>query len=269
MNKYGEFFPILKEAVYRSGEILLSNLGKLSGSEISTKKKNDFVTSVDKESEDTIIEILSKETPHYDILAEESSPKERSGEYRWIIDPLDGTTNYINCFPFFSISIALARGDEILLGIVYEPIRKELFYAEKGKGAYLNNERIFVSKKENLDECFLATGFPFKAHNYIDGYLNIFREMFLRSSGVRRAGSAVLDLCYTGCGRFDGFWEMKLSPWDVAAGSLLIKEAGGEVTDWNGGNDYIFGGTIVGSNGRIHKQMVSIIKEKFVTDELN
>ncbi len=266
MKNYRDLFPIVKKAVYAGSEILLSNLGKLSLKDIGLKAKNDFVTKVDRKSEDCIVEILKQKTPEFDILTEETPPDKIKGEYRWIIDPLDGTTNYIRSFPFFSISIALEKKNEIVLGIVYDPLRKEMFSAEKGEGAFLNDERISVSKRIVLNECFLATGFPFKAHNHIDGYLKIFREMFMKSSGIRRAGSAVLDLCYTACGRFDGFWEMKLSPWDVAAGSLFVKEAGGRVTDWNGEEDYVFGGTIVGSNGNIHSEMLSIIRGYYDDD---
>jgi len=263
MSKYIELIPTIKKAIYAGGEILLSNLGKLSQKDIGSKGKNDFVTKVDKESEECIVEILSQRTPEFDILTEETKPEETKNEYRWIIDPLDGTTNYIHSFPFFSISIALEKNSEIVLGMVFEPLRRELFFAENGEGAFLNDKRIYVSKRKTLSESFLATGFPFRAHNHIDMYLRIFREMFLNSSGIRRAGSAVLDLCYTACGRLDGFWEMKLSPWDVAAGSLIIQEAGGKVSDWNGEEDYIFGGTIVGSNGNIHSEMLSILKGKF------
>ncbi|TES92855.1 MAG: inositol monophosphatase [Candidatus Cloacimonadota bacterium] len=243
--------------------MLLSNLGKLTHLDIDTKAKNDFVTKVDKESEECIVRILKEKTPDFDILTEETTPGEMKGEYKWIIDPLDGTTNYIHSFPFFAISIALEEKGNIVLGLVYDPLRKELFFAEKGEGAFLNDKKISVSKRSKLGECFLATGFPFRAHSYIDGYLKIFKEMFLKSSGVRRAGSAVLDLAYTACGRLDGFWEMKLSPWDVAAGSLIIKEAGGKVSDWEGGEGYIFTGNIVGSNGHIHTEMLAIIKEHF------
>jgi len=260
---FSELLPTIKKAVLEGGEILLANLDKLSQSDIDIKGKNDFVTRIDKESEELIVRILKGRTPDFDILTEESTPEEKKSEYRWIIDPLDGTTNYIHSFPFFAVSVALEEKGEIVLGMVYDPLRKELFYTEKGKGAFLNDKAIHVSKREVLDECFLATGFPFKAHSHLDGYLKTFREMFLRSSGLRRAGSAVLDLCYTACGRFDGFWEMRLSAWDVAAGSLLIKEAGGKVSDWKGGEDYLFSGTIVGSNGYIHNEMLSIIKEQF------
>ncbi|OQX55134.1 MAG: hypothetical protein B5M53_04740 [Candidatus Cloacimonas sp. 4484_209] len=263
MVEFSGLVPIIKKAVYAGGEILIKNMGKLTQSDIDIKAKNDFVTRVDKQSEDCIVGILKEKTPDFDILTEESKPLVTKSRYRWIIDPLDGTTNYIHSFPFFAISIALEEAGTIVLGMVYEPIRKELFFAEKGKGAYLNGKKIKVSTKISLEESFLATGFPFRAHNYIDTYLGIFKEMFLNSSGIRRAGSAVLDLCYTACGRLDGFWEMGLSAWDVAAGSLFINEAGGRVTDWEGGCDYIIGRTIVGSNGNIHEDMLSIIKKKY------
>lgn len=264
MGKYTKLLPTIKKALYAGGEILLSNLGKLTHLDIDTKAKNDFVTKVDKESEECIVGILKEKTPDFDILTEETTPDEMKSECRWIIDPLDGTTNYIHSFPFFAISIALEEKGNIVLGLVYDPLRKELFSAEKGEGAFLNDRKISVSMRSTLGECFLATGFPFRAHSYIDGYLKIFKEMFLRSSGVRRAGSAVLDLAYTACGRLDGFWEMKLSPWDVAAGSLIIKEAGGKVSDWEGGKGYIFTGNIVGSNSHIHTEMLAIIKKQFI-----
>ncbi|TET18594.1 MAG: inositol monophosphatase, partial [Candidatus Cloacimonadota bacterium] len=226
MGKFSELFPIIKKAVYAGGEILLENLGKLSAMDINTKGKNDFVTKVDKQSEDCIVKILKKQTHDYDILTEETPPEDMKKEFRWIVDPLDGTTNYIHNFPFFAISIALEEKGTIVLGVVYDPLREELFFAERGKGAFLNDRRIYVTQRKAMSESFLATGFPFREHKCIDKYLKIFREMFLRSSGIRRAGSAVLDLCYTACGRLDGCWEIGLSPWDVAAGSLLVEEAG-------------------------------------------
>jgi myo-inositol-1(or 4)-monophosphatase len=258
-----EYIDIAKSAAFAAGKILRENLGTLSGSDIAAKGTNDFVTRIDRESERSIIDILQKRTPDFDILTEETPPEDSQARWRWIIDPLDGTTNYIHSFPCFAVSIALEEEGSMVLGLVLDPLRDELFIAEKGKGALLNGHRIAVTKREQLGECFLATGFPFREHARIDPYLKVFREMFLRTSGVRRAGSAVLDLAFTACGRFDGFWEMGLSPWDVAAGSLLITEAGGKVTDWNGGDDYLFGRTIVGSNGLIHPAMLTIIRDHF------
>ncbi len=252
-----------KTAAFAAGKILMENLGTLSRSEIDTKGRNDFVTRVDRESEASIVGILKDHTPDFDILTEETPPQDSQAPCRWIIDPLDGTTNYIHSFPFFAVSIALEEQGGMVLGVVLDPLREELFVAEKGKGALLNGEPITVTKRRSLEACFLATGFPFREHARIDPYLRVFRELFLSTSGVRRAGSAVLDLAYTACGRFDGFWEMGLSPWDVAAGSILIEEAGGRVTDWDGGTDYLFGRTVVGSNGSIHPEMVSIIQHAF------
>jgi myo-inositol-1(or 4)-monophosphatase len=258
-----ELMSIAKSAANAAGKILMENLGKLSRSDIDAKGANDFVTRVDRESERSIIDILKNHTPDFDILTEETPPEDSHARCRWIIDPLDGTTNYIHGFPCFAVSIALEEERRMVLGVVLDPLREELFVTEKGKGALLNGCSITVTKRKELGECFLATGFPFREHTRIDPYLSVFREMFLRTSGVRRAGSAVLDLAYTACGRFDGFWEMGLSPWDVAAGSLLIQEAGGSVTDWDGGDDYLFGRTIVGSNGLIHRAMVATIQEHF------
>jgi myo-inositol-1(or 4)-monophosphatase len=254
---------IAKSAVLEAGKILRKNLGSLSQSDIDAKGMNDFVTRVDTESERCIVDMLQRGSPECDILTEETPPEASQARSRWIIDPLDGTTNYIHSFPCFAISIALEEQGSMVLGVVFDPLREELFIAEKGKGALLNGRSIAVSKRKELGDSFLATGFPFREHTRIDPYLKVFREMFLRTSGQRRAGSAVLDLAYTACGRFDGFWEMGLSPWDVAAGSLLISEAGGKVSDWNGGDDYLFGRTVVGSNGLIHKDMLAIIRAHF------
>lgn len=262
---YSDLLSAAQSAIFAGGKILLDNLGKLSHLDIDEKGANDFVTKVDTDSEQCIVRILKKHTPDFDILTEETPPVDMKGSCRWIIDPLDGTTNYIHSFPCFAISIALEEQGDIVLGVVFDPLREELFFAEKGKGAFLNDARIVCSKRASLGESFLATGFPFREHTRIDPYLKVFREMFLKTSGVRRAGAAVLDLAYTACGRFDGFWEMGLSPWDVAAGSLLVTEAGGEVSDWDGGDEYLFGRTIVGSNGLIHRDMLSIITDHFIS----
>lgn len=254
---------VARTAVSAAGKILMKNLGTLTRSDIDEKGMNDFVTRVDTESENAIIDVLQKHTPDFDILTEETPPDDPRGSCRWIIDPLDGTTNYIHSFPCFAVSIALQKEGSMVIGVVFDPLRAELFTAEKGKGAFLNGSTINVSTRSTLADSFLATGFPFREHERIDPYLKVFREMFLTTSGVRRAGSAVLDLAYTACGRFDGFWEMGLSPWDVAAGSLLIAEAGGTVSDWDGGDDFLFGKTIVGSNGHIHREMLAIISRNF------
>jgi myo-inositol-1(or 4)-monophosphatase len=258
-----DLLNVAKSAVLEAGKILRKNLGTLSRSDIDAKGMNDFVTRVDMESEQCIVDILKRRSPECGILTEETPPEDTKQSTRWIIDPLDGTTNYIHSFPCFAISIALEEHGTMILAVVLDPLREELFIAEKGKGALLNGHSIAVSKRDKLGDSFLATGFPFREHTRIDPYLKVFKEMFLRTSGVRRAGSAVLDLAYTACGRFDGFWEMGLSPWDVAAGSLLITEAGGKVSDWNGGDDYLFGKTVVGSNGFIHKEMLTIIRDYF------
>jgi myo-inositol-1(or 4)-monophosphatase len=189
--------------------------------------------------------------------------KERGGEtYRWIIDPLDGTTNYIHGYPVFSISIALEYKEEIIVGVILDPLRNELFWTEKGTGAYLNCLPIEVSKM-NVGESLVATGFPFRSKEMVDTYLKLFKNIFLKVSDLRRAGSAALDLAYVACGRCDGFFELGLSPWDVAAGSLLMKEAGGIVTDLGGGNDYIWTGNIVAGNPLVHREILTEVKKVF------
>ena len=201
-------------------------------------------------------------------MAEESLKECGKETYRWIIDPLDGTTNYIHGYPVFSISIALEYDGEIIVGIIFDPLRNELFWTEKGSGAYLNCLPIETSQV-NISESLITTGFPFRSKEMIDRYLQLFKNIFLKVSDLRRAGSAALDLAYLACGRCDGFFELGLSPWDIAAGSLLIKEAGGIVTDFGGGNDYIWTGNIVAGNPAVQKEMLEEVKKVFegVTDK--
>jgi myo-inositol-1(or 4)-monophosphatase len=257
-----EFLNAAVEAARRSQEVILDNLGRLSKGDVSLKQASDFVTRVDKESEHVIIQTIKERFPQHFFLSEESL-KDTENTYRWIIDPLDGTTNYIHGFPMFAVSIALEHKGEIILGVVLDPLRDELFTAEKGCGAYLNGSPIRVSTASVLSECLLATGFPFRKKDMIDLYLQAFRNIFLRVSGIRRAGSAALDLAYLAAGRCDGFFELGLSPWDIAAGSILIKEAGGIVTDFGGGNDYLSTGNIVAGTQYVHGEVLKEIKNVF------
>ncbi len=183
--------------------------------------------------------------------------------YRWIIDPLDGTTNFIHRYPVFSVSIALEYKREIILGVIYEPLKSDLFAAQKGRGAFLNGDIIRVSHVTTLRDSLITTGFPFRRKEFIDSYLVLFRNIFLRVSDLRRAGSAALDLAYLACGRCEGFFEIGLSPWDIAAGELLIKEAGGIVTDFGGGRDYLSTGNIVAGGPGIHGELLEEIKKVF------
>ena len=257
-----EFLDIAIKAARLAGQVIFSHLGKISKRDIGLKQASDFVTSVDRESEKIIIDTIKEYFPDHHFLAEESLKEFGKGKYRWIIDPLDGTTNYIHGYPVFSVSIALEFEGEIVLGVILDPLRNELFWTEKGTGAYLNCSSIEVSNI-NIRESLITTGFPFRSKEMIDPYLKLFKNIFLKVSDLRRAGSAALDLAYLACGRCDGFFELGLSPWDIAAGSLLIKEAGGVVTDFGGDNHYLMTGNIVAGNPEVHKEIVREVKNIF------
>ena len=255
-----EFKKTALIAAEKAGKILIKNLGKVK--QIDYKGIVNLVTEIDRLSEKTIIDTILKRFPNHEILAEESKEKYNSSEYKWIIDPLDGTTNYAHGYPVVCISIALEIEGEIAMGIVYDPFRDELFYAEKGKGAYLNNKQIHVSKTDKLIRSLLSTGFAYNVRVTKDNNLVHFCKFSLLAQGVRRDGSAALDFCYTAMGRFDGFWEMNLSAWDMAAGSLIVEEAGGRITDLKGNNFSIYNKNVVASNSLIHKAMIDVIAEK-------
>jgi len=237
---------------------------------ITTKQQSDYVTEVDKAAEAAIIEVLREAYPDYGILAEESGQAAGEGtgsDYQWIIDPLDGTTNFIHGFPQYSVSIGLAYKGQLNQAVVYDTTRNEMFTASKGGGAFLNERRIRVTKCLKLEDALLGTGFPYRVFTHVDAYMGMFKEFTQRSSGLRRAGSAALDLAYVACGRLDGFWEFGLSPWDMAAGSLLITEAGGLVGDLSGGESYMKSGHIVAGSPRVFAQMLQVI-EPFRTPAL-
>jgi myo-inositol-1(or 4)-monophosphatase len=219
------------------------------------------VTEVDRLCERAIVKMISEAFPDHDILAEESSFEGKGASWKWIIDPLDGTTNYLHGFPCFSVSIGLEVEGEVRLGVVYVPPLNELFQTERGKGAFLNGERIVVSRADRLNKSLLCTGFPYDVHEHVDFYLCYFRQFMIKSFAIRRPGSAAIDLSYLAAGRFDGFWEFKLHPWDVAAASLMITEAGGKVTDLRGRPYTIYSEEILASNGLIHEEMLDAIVE--------
>lgn len=232
---------------------------------VAEKAKNDLITNIDKASENLIIQEIQKNFPDHAIFAEESVNSKKSfnnAEYVWFIDPLDGTTNFVHGLPIYAVSIGLLKKNsikgEILAGVVFAPVFNELFYAEKGKGAYLNGKKIKVSSVKKLADSMVVTGFPPTQKEINLPYLEI---MIKKAQAVRRLGSAALDLCYTACGRFDGFWEFGLKPWDIAAGSLIVKEAGGKITDTNGNIINLFGADILASNKKIHKEMVRNFKK--------
>jgi myo-inositol-1(or 4)-monophosphatase len=230
--------------------------------QVHYKSPIDLVTATDRQAEEKIVDLLLKNFPDHSILAEEETAIVAPGSaYRWIIDPLDGTTNFAHSYPQFAVSIALEQEGEVVLGVVYDPMREEGFSAVKGEGALLNSEPISVSKVSELDKALLATGFPYDHRENVDFYLDFFRAFMKRSQGIRRAGAAALDLCYLACGRLDGFWELKLHPWDTAAGSLIVREAGGTVTDFSGNPFSLSGKETLASNGLIHAEMLGALKE--------
>ncbi|MBI4844545.1 MAG: inositol monophosphatase [Nitrospirae bacterium] len=262
-NNDSDFLETAVKASRIAGEAILHNLGKLSSWDIDTKQRADFVTRADKESEDIIIKIIKQNYPGHAILAEESMNEASSSEYRWIIDPLDGTTNFIHGFPVFSVSIALEHKGEITAGVVYDPLRKESFTVLKGYGAYLNCKQLKRLGAADLSLSLISTGFPFKKREHIDNYLALFKKVFSKVSDIRRAGSAALDLAYLAAGRVDGFFEIGLSPWDIAAGSLLIKEVGGIVTDFGGEADYLATGNIIAASPSLHHELLQDVKSVF------
>ena len=227
--------------------------------EIDYKGAIDLVTAVDRLSEKRIVEVLQGKFPNHSILAEEETNLVNGqNSHRWIIDPLDGTTNFAHSYPHFCVSIALEREGEIVLGLVYDPVRKECFRAIRHHGATLNGSGIRVSRVRELDKSLLATGFPYDRREHADFYLKFFKAFMTRCQGIRRNGSAALDLCYVACGRADGFWELKLRPWDTAAGALVVQEAGGKLSDFSGRQFSVWGQETLASNGAIHDEMVSI-----------
>ena len=255
--------PMLNTAIKaarRAGNLINRASLDIDQIKVNVKQQNDFVTEVDRAAENTIIETLREVYPSHAILAEESGETTGDSEYQWIIDPLDGTTNFIHGFPQYAVSIALTHKGVLAHAVVYDTNRNELFTASKGAGAFLNDKRIRVSKRVKLEEALLGTGFPYRMFEHIDTYLAIFKEMTRRSAGVRRPGAASLDLAYVASGRLDGFWEFGLSPWDMAAGALLIQEAGGLVSDLDGDGNYLKTGNIVGGNPKVFNQLLQAIQ---------
>jgi myo-inositol-1(or 4)-monophosphatase len=218
---------------------------------------------VDEQSEKKIIEVIHQEFPEHTIFAEESGAHTKDSDNRWIIDPLDGTKNYISGIPVFAISIALEIGGKIKVGVVYDPVRDDMFYAEMGTGAYLNQNSLHVSSETELEKSLLGTGFPFKLKHMLPNYLACFQDVFNQVSGMRRMGAAALDMAYVAAGKFEAFWEIGLSPWDMAAGLLIVREAGGTVTDFWGKADNLPNDYLIASNSLVHKKLVEIISAHF------
>ena len=263
LNDLNKYLDVAKEAALTAGIVLKERFRKLCPSMIDEKAKNDFVTEADKKSEEIIKSHIRSHFNNHDILAEESLAERSASHFLWIIDPLDGTLNYIHGLPCFAVSIALEIEGELAVGLIYEPLRENIYSAIKGQGAFKNGKRIHVSHSNTLNTSLVATGFPFRIKDIIDNYLKVFKELFMHATGIRRGGSACLDLAYTAEGIFGGFFECALSPWDMAAGALLVKEAGGEVTDFHGGNQYLKTGNIIAGSKGVHQEILKIIQEVF------
>ncbi|MFQ5629683.1 MAG: inositol monophosphatase family protein [bacterium] len=255
-----EILKVAIEAAQIGGEVLLTHLSRVKHYELEQKGASVYATLVDHASEQAIIEHIRRRFPEHQILAEEVGEISGDGIYRWIIDPLDGTTNYLHNVRLFAVSIAVARGDDLVVGVVYDPIQGEMYTAQKGRGAFLNNSPISVSRNTELKDCLFATGFPFRCKDRIEPYLQSFRRFFEAARDIRRMGVAAIDLAYVASGRFDAFWELKLSVWDIAAGVLIVKEAGGFISGFRGDENYLESGNIVASNGKVHN---------FILDELS
>ena len=223
---------IAVRAARAAGGIIVRNMDRLDRLKIVAKRDNDFVSNVDRMSEEIIISTIRDAYPAHGILAEESGKQTQESEFQWIIDPLDGTTNYLHGFPQFAVSIALKHKNRLEVGVIYDPVSQELFTASRGNGATLNDKKIRVSAQKGLTNALLGTGFPYHDHSYLDTYLETMKALMQKTAGIRRPGSAALDLAWLAAGRIDGFWEFNLKPWDIAAGAIIIREAGGIVSDF-------------------------------------
>jgi myo-inositol-1(or 4)-monophosphatase len=260
---YQTLHPMLHTAVKaarRAGAVINRAANDLDAVRIQTKVQKDFVTEVDRAAEEAIIGILRSAYPDHAVLAEESGASGES-EYEWIIDPLDGTTNFIHGFPQYAVSIALRHRGVLTQGVIFDPTRNELFVASRGRGAFLNERRVRVSKRVGLGDALIGTGFPFRSIDRLDEYVRVFRKVSETTVGIRRPGAASLDLAYVACGRTDGFWEAGLSPWDMAAGALLILEAGGLVSDFEGGERYLETGDFVCGSPKVFAPLLAIVQE--------
>jgi myo-inositol-1(or 4)-monophosphatase len=257
-KELSNFLKVATSVATEAGEILKRNFGKTQ--KVELKGEIDLITDIDRRSQEFIVGRLGKAFPDHSIMAEEAVFEKKRSPYLWIIDPLDGTTNYAHGFPVFCVSIALQFKKKTIAGVVHNPLLGETFTAGAGVGARLNGKRIVVSKTRLLTNSLLATGFPYDLRKHSREYLKVFCDMATRTRAVRRAGSAALDLAYLACGRFDGFWEKKLKPWDIAAGTLMVVEAGGKLTNYNGKRFDVMKGEVAASNAKIHKELLAVLR---------
>ena len=250
---------IAVKAARRAGSIINRATQNLDLLTVQRKGEHDYVSEVDKMAEQAIVETLLEAYPDHAILAEEGGAQGES-EYVWIIDPLDGTTNFLHGFPQFAVSIGLQHKGVLSQAVIFDPTRNELYTATRGRGAYLNDRRLRVSKQTRLEDALIGTGFPYSDFSFMEAYMKMFLELMPKTAGLRRPGAASLDLAYVAAGRYDGFWEAGLKQWDMAAGVLLIQESGGLVTDFDGGENYMATGNVIGGNPKIFSQLLQVIQ---------
>ncbi|MEE8160125.1 MAG: inositol monophosphatase family protein [Acidobacteriota bacterium] len=256
MTELTKIFSVAQELALEAGQFLLSRFR--SDFDISKKGRINLVTEMDLRAEEMIVSRIRREFPDHEILAEEKGSHVGNSSYKWVVDPLDGTTNYAHGYRFFCVSIAVEYENRPVLGVVYDPVTEELFSARRGQGAFLNERRVSVSSQDRLIDSLLGTGFSYDDQKIREN-LQLFNRIILHTRAVRRDGSAALDLCYVACGRFEGFWELSLHPWDVAAGTLIVAEAGGLVTDFDGAACTIYDQRILATNGKIHPDLIKLL----------
>lgn len=262
-STYARLCREAQRTVLHTAEFIQGELGKVDSGQVETKSLNSLVSYVDKEAEAQLVEGLSELLPESVFFTEEDTIDNQEGEWQWIIDPLDGTTNFLYQIPIFCISVGLRYQGELVLGVIYEINRKEMFYGWKGGGVFLNQTQVKVRSNNQLADSLLATGFPYYDYERTDAYLQCLKYFIQNTRGIRRMGAAAVDLAYVACGRFDGFFEYSLQPWDVAAGAFLIQEAGGIITDFSGGDNYLFGNETIAASPAIHAAMLEVVKKAF------
>jgi len=250
------------KAARKAGSIITRASFDLEKLTVRSKQQKDYVSEVDHAAEDAILSVLREAYPDHAILAEESGRSDAKSEYLWVVDPLDGTTNFLHGFPQYCVSIGMLHKGVPTQGVIFDPNRNELFTATRGVGAYLNDKRIRVSKTDRLEAALMGTGFPFREVSNIDDYIRMMRNIMLATSGIRRPGAAALDLAWVAAGRIDGFWEIGLSPWDMAAGALLVREAGGLIGDLEGNDTFMESGRVVASNAKLFSAILQTLKQK-------
>ncbi|MDX1666444.1 MAG: inositol monophosphatase family protein [Saprospiraceae bacterium] len=264
MNDLKELCEACLPIVKNAGRFIYGEIGKVKNASIEEKSVNSLVSYVDKQSEEKLVNGLSELLPDSVFLTEEDTVSNQAGEWQWIVDPLDGTTNFLHGIPCFAVSVGLRYREELVVGIVYEVSRNECFYAWKDGGAFLDGKPISTRKNTDLRQAIIATGFPYYDYSHMEGYMEALRHLMRNSRGLRRMGAAAVDLAYVACGRFDAFFEYSLHAWDVAGGALLITEAGGQLSDFKGGKKYLFGQEIIAGSSPLHEELLDIIRRSFL-----